>query len=638
MILRFTFLCLSAILPLIAHADMVDTGADLKALPQVPEGFEVKIFAQEPLVRQTCSMAFDGKGRLFVGMGPQYRNPTPETPGDSVCLIEDKDGDGVADSNKVFATGLNCVQGLAWHGRDLWVANAPDLTIVRDLDGDDVADEYVKVFTDLGNIEHSLHGLVWAPDGKLYMSKGNSKGLNKEPNIAPAPFRELFGQSTTTPATKPQTVKASDYKPLYQNPQDDWGLMGGVLRCDDLGENLEIVSRGMRNPWDIAHDDGFNWLGTDNDQNEGDRVMMPFYGAHFGWNHPWSSHWTGENHLPTAPVSHKVFHGSGTGIVFGSLGDRRGVFFINDWLNKTTFVFKPKWDGALMTCEGGEWQPFIVGGKSLFRPTDLAFGPDGALYAAWLDGRDRGQGKSGSASLYIAKSTNRGQSFEKSVRVALNVCPCCRPSLAFTDAKTLHIGWRGVMDGDVRDVFVATSTDGGATFTTGTRVADDNWQLNGCPHTGPTLATMGGRLFVAWRTVTGARARLYLASSNDNGAHFSGQIAADANLLDANHPRLLPLGNSLGLVFQAREAATQDEWSKYDIYFRQIDKNGALTPLQHLKHAVGSATYPTLLFERPDHLFIAWTEGSEEGRKVVLARGRLSTPKPFVAAKEAQHE
>jgi hypothetical protein len=74
----------------------------------------------------------------------------------------------------------------------------------------------------------------------------------------------------------------------------------------------------------------------------------------------------------------------------------------------------------------------------------LAVGPDGAVYAAWLDGRDRGQGKSGSSALYVAKSTNRGQSFEKSVRVALNVCPCCRPSIAFTDAKTMHIGWRGV--------------------------------------------------------------------------------------------------------------------------------------------------------------------------------------------------
>ena len=378
------------------HAAMVDTGADLNALPEAPKGYSVSLFAKEPLVQQPCSMAFDAKGRLFIGMGPQYRNPKPETPGDSVCIIVDTNGDGVADGKKVFATHLNAIQGLAWHGRDLWVANAPDLTVVRDLDGDDVADEYVKVFTDLGNIEHALHGLVWAPDGKLYMSKGNSKGLNKEPNIAPAPFRELFGQTTTQKTTPPQTFKAADYKHTYQDPKDDWGLMGGILRCDDMGENLEIVSRGFRNPWDIEHDDGFNWLCTDNDQNEGDRVMMPFYGAHFGWNHPWSSDWTGENHLPTAPVSHPVFHGSGTGMVFGSLGEQHGVFFINDWLNKTTFVFKPKWDGALMKCEGDEWVPFIVGGNSLFRPTDIAFGPDGALWClSWSRGYGAEYGKDG---------------------------------------------------------------------------------------------------------------------------------------------------------------------------------------------------------------------------------------------------
>ena len=82
-------------------------------------------------------MAFDVRGRLFVGMGPQYRNPTPETPGDSVVIVTDADGDGVAETAKVFATGFNAVQGLAWRGRDLWVANAPDLTIVRDLDDDD---------------------------------------------------------------------------------------------------------------------------------------------------------------------------------------------------------------------------------------------------------------------------------------------------------------------------------------------------------------------------------------------------------------------------------------------------------------------------------------------------------------------
>jgi putative membrane-bound dehydrogenase-like protein len=380
-------------------AEMVDRGADLSALPAAPPEFTVTVFAKEPLVRQPCSMAFDARGRLFIGMGPQYRNPKPDTPGDSVVMLLDTDGDGVADTTKVFATGFNAVQGLAWHGRDLWVANSPDLTVVRDLDGDDVADEYVRVYTDLGNLEHGLHGLVWAPDGKLYMSKGNSKGLNDprlKDRVAPKPFRELFGVSAapgTPDFPEPQTYKAADYRHAYHDPKDDWGLMGGVLRCDDMGSNLEIVARGFRNPWDIAIDSGFHWLGTDNDQNEGDRVMMPFFGAHYGWNHPWSADWTGEGHLPTVPVSAPVFEGSGTGIVFSDSPQMppqyRGVFFINDWLRKTMFVFRPTWDGALMRAEGGKWQPFVKGGASLFRPTDLAFGPDGAL---WCLGWSRGYG------------------------------------------------------------------------------------------------------------------------------------------------------------------------------------------------------------------------------------------------------
>ncbi len=377
-------------------SDFEDPNADREAMPTVPPGFEITTFAREPLVRQPCSMAFDLRGRLCVGMGPQYRNPTPKTPGDSVVWVLDTDGDGKADQTKVFATGFNAIQGLAWRGGDLWVANAPDLTLVRDLDGDDEADEYVRLYTDLGNLEHGLHGLNWAPDGKLYMSKGNSKGLSQPGRIAPKAFRDLWG--VTAPPGSPdypaaRTFAKGHYEKNYHDPEDDWGREGGVLRCDPDGRNLEIVSRGSRNPWDITFDTGFHWLGTDNDQTTGDRVFMPFPRAHFGWNHPWSAHWGTEPHAPSAPVSGPLFEGSGTGIVFGDSAafpaSHRGVFFINDWLRKTTFVWRPRWEGALMRPDGGDWKPFIEGGRGLFRPTDLEFGPDGAL---WMLGWGRGYG------------------------------------------------------------------------------------------------------------------------------------------------------------------------------------------------------------------------------------------------------
>lgn len=367
-----------------------------KAVPNVPPGFIATEFAREPLVRHPCSMAFDRQGRLFVGMGPQFRMPKPDTPGDSVVIVLDTDGDGVADQVKTFATGFNCIQGLAWHGRDLWVANSPDLTVVRDLDGDDEADEYVRIYTDLGNLEHGLHGLNWAPDGKLYMSKGNSKGLTLAGRLAPKAIRDLTGVKAPPGSPdfpEPRTYRKGDYKHTYQDPNDDWGREGGILRCDDGGRNLEIVARGFRNPWDITPDSGFNWLGTDNDQVGGDRVFMPFFGAHFGWNHPWKSHWSDAPNPPTAPVSGPLFEGSGTGIIYAD-GPHfppafRGVFFINDWSRKTTFVWRPQWDGALLRPAGGNWEPFATAGQSLFAPTDLEVGPDGAL---WILGWGGGYG------------------------------------------------------------------------------------------------------------------------------------------------------------------------------------------------------------------------------------------------------
>lgn len=243
----------------------------------------------------------------------------------------------------------------------------------------------------------------------------------------------------------------------------------------------------------------------------------------------------------------------------------------------------------------------------------LNVSPKGHVYAAWLDGRDRNAGRPGTSDVYLARSTDKGATFEKPIRVSLDVCPCCRPSIAFSGELT-HVSWRGVLEGNVRDMFVATSADAGATWSKPARVAEDNWVLNGCPHSGAAMASIGKRLFIAWHTVREEKNRLYLSYSDDGGATFARRAELSANVLDPNHPFMLTSRDRIALVFQGREG-----WGPLHAYYREFDSNGVLNPLERLSNAEGSVSYPTLAVEEPGKIFVAWTERS---KSVVLARGR----------------
>src|SRR5262245_55217624 len=77
----------------------------------VPDGFRVTLFASEPDVVQPISFCLDDRGRLFVAEALNYGSWQP-TGKDRIIILEDTDGDGRADSRKVFYEGLNYVTGI----------------------------------------------------------------------------------------------------------------------------------------------------------------------------------------------------------------------------------------------------------------------------------------------------------------------------------------------------------------------------------------------------------------------------------------------------------------------------------------------------------------------------------------------
>ncbi|MEZ5401684.1 MAG: sialidase family protein [Bryobacteraceae bacterium] len=248
--------------------------------------------------------------------------------------------------------------------------------------------------------------------------------------------------------------------------------------------------------------------------------------------------------------------------------------------------------------------------------------PNGYIYAAWLDGRDRGKGRPGTSAVYIARSRDKGATFDAPVRVSLDVCPCCRPEIAFSGKGAMHVAWRGVLNGNVRDIFVATSADDGATWSSSTRVAEDQWAINGCPHSGGAMAAIGGKLFIAWYTVRDKTPHLYLASSTDGGRTFSARTEISGDVLDANHPVLINAGERVAVVFQGRDPKQAEGWGPQQAYYREFDAEGALCDLVTLGNASGSVTYPAIAFEAPGRIFAAWTEPGKEEKHVVLRRIR----------------
>lgn len=279
---------------------------------------------------------------------------------------------------------------------------------------------------------------------------------------------------------------------------------------------------------------------------------------------------------------------------------------------------------------GRSFQPAVTvnddGGESYQSFFAMETGSDRSLYLAWIDFRDTKTDPPGTASIYLARSGDQGATFGKNVKVAGGVCPCCRPAIAVDRSGVVHVSWRHVLEGGARDLVASSSSDQGRTWSAPVRVAADDWRLDGCPHSGPSMAALPGGLFIAWYTGAKDKARLQLTKSRDGGKTFERAVPVESTLHDANHPHLAAVSGEPWIVFQARTPDQQGGWGPLRVAVVRCDEAGNPDAPMILPTLGGHAGYSRLSAGNAGRLYVTWTESGAEGSRVVLCRGRRNQP------------
>jgi putative membrane-bound dehydrogenase-like protein len=345
---------------------------------KVPEGFQVKLAACEPDVRQPVSIDFDDRGRLWVIQYLQYPTPAglkpikvdqylrtvydriPEPPprgprgADKITIFEDVHGDGRYGKVRDFVTGLNLASGMAIGHGGVFVVQPPYLLFYPDRNGDDIPDGDPEVLLTGFGMEdaHALaNSLQWGPDGWLYGAQGS-------------------------------TVTANIRGISFQQ---------GIWRYHPLTREFELFAEGGGNTWGVDFDRHGNIIAS---TNFGHSAMLhQVQGAYYIKG--FSKH--GELHNPYAfgyfdHVPYRGFKGGHVtcgGIIYqgGSFpGEFNDTFIAANLLSNAIYwhILEPR--GSSFTAHfGGN---LLEANDTWFRPVDCLVGPDGSLFVAdWYDKR-----------------------------------------------------------------------------------------------------------------------------------------------------------------------------------------------------------------------------------------------------------
>jgi len=323
-------------------------------LPRVPEGFTIEVAAGPELVQRPVMANFDEEGRLYVvaSAGVNHRfNELVKDPPHEIVVLEDTDGDGRFDSQRLFADKLVMPQGVLPYQGAVYVASPPSVWKLEDTDGDGVCDRRTEIVTEFGSNGNAadIHGPFLGPDGWLYLCDGRHG----------------------------HKVKLEDGS-IHQ------GLAGGIFRFRTDGSGFEqVCGGGFDNPVEIDFTPEGEIVGTVNILHGNPRIDCLMHWVE-GGVYPRADQEqclaefkrTGDLLPPLAEYGHVAVSGMTRyrSSQFG--GDYPGSIFV-------TFFNRHQVIRSILEREGATFksreEDFLVSDDPDFHPTDVLEDADGSL-------------------------------------------------------------------------------------------------------------------------------------------------------------------------------------------------------------------------------------------------------------------
>ncbi len=320
---------------------IVKSPAEMQAGFQVAPGYAVNLFASEeqfPALRAPVQIAFDARGRLWVVTMPSFPHTIPGQPQeDQLVVLEDTNRDGKADTLTVFASGFDALDGVAFTADGVLVSEQSRHWLLQDTDGDGRADRKIERLRGL-DLTDSHHGGMMAtdPTGAVWFCDGVFHRSQFE-----TPFGPVRGVDSTTYRMNPRNGRI----------ETEWQSI-------------------TPNPWKVTFDRTGNVF-----QMYGDGLVLD--GLPLTWTPLGIYH----------PFAHAVTVGYGKGSAAASISSPN---FPDDYQQGMAsaacvgpyVVSLTRYDFSQGMVRGSGRLDLVSSKNAAFRPVDVEFGMDGALYVS----------------------------------------------------------------------------------------------------------------------------------------------------------------------------------------------------------------------------------------------------------------